>query len=178
MAIYIARHGETGWNRENRVLGRTDVPLNEKGFAQAAELAERLADTPIDIIYTSPLQRTVDTAKAVADRQKGARPCVVAEPCLIEHNFGIFEGVDRADPIYQREKRTFVKRYPGGESYLDVAARVYPFLEKLLEESRGKNILLVTHGGICRIITSYFQDMENEDFAAFGMKNCEVRKFG
>ena len=175
MKLYIMRHGETDWNRLNRVLGRTDIPLNDTGIAQARTAAEALADTPLDAIYTSCFSRTIDTAEIIRNLQKRDVPIAPVE-ALNEHDFGIFEGVDRADETYQREKRNFAKRYPGGESYLDVAARVYPFLDSL----RGtgyERVLLVTHGGICRIIVNRFSQMDDESFARFTMRNCEVREF-
>lgn len=57
MKLYIARHGETTWNAQNKVSGRTDVPLTEKGMEQARRLAERMSGLPIDVIFASPLQR-------------------------------------------------------------------------------------------------------------------------
>lgn len=177
MKLYLARHGETDWNRQNRVLGRTDIPLNQTGLQQAETIAECLAGRTISLIYTSPLSRAVMTGRIIAARQDAKCVCA-ARDCLIEQDFGVFEGADRGNTHYQREKRLFFKRYENGESYLDVAARVYPFLDHLAAERQTSgDVLIVTHGGICRIITSYFKDMDNEEFAAFTMKNCEVREF-
>ena len=173
--IVLIRHGETDWNAENLVLGRTDMPLNSIGKMQAAECAKRVAkNAGISVIYTSPLTRAVETAEAVA-AQTGCE--IRTDGRLIEHNFGIFEGVPRDDPDYQAAKREYFARYPGGESFLDVAARAYEFLAFLKEAHPDDTVAVVTHGGVGRVITSYFQDMSNEEFVSFTMKNCEFRIF-
>lgn len=172
MKLYMMRHGETSWNADNRILGATDIPLNERGRAQALQAAERMKDIDIDVIYTSQLSRAMETGLAVAAMQKNCK--VSHESCLNEHDFGEFEGQDRRSEEYQREKRNCFKRYPGGESFLDVAARVYPFIKGLISDPqlKDKSVLIVSHGGICRIITSFFRDMENEEFVTFAMPNC------
>ena len=84
---------------------------------------------------------------------------------------------DRCSEEYQSEKRKCFKRYPGGESFLDVAARVYPFVKSLLADPalQDKTVFIVSHGGICRVISSLFRDMENEEFVSFAMPNCGYR---
>ena len=91
----------------------------------------------------------------------------------IEQDFGRFEGINRFDEEYQKAKREYFARYPGGESFFDLAARVFP----LIKELDGANALLVTHGGICRVIRNYFEDMGNEEFVQFSQENCEVRMY-
>lgn len=166
--IYVVRHGETEWNAINKVLGRTDIPLNEKGLEQAREVAASLKDLKIDVFLCSPLSRAKQTADAIAN-EIGVKYKI--DQRLIEQDFGRFEGVNRFDEEYQNAKREYFARYPGGESYFDMSARVFP----LVKELEGKNALLVTHGGICRIIRSYYEDMGNEEFVLFSQKNCEVR---
>jgi len=168
--IYVVRHGETEWNAINKVLGRTDIPLNAKGIKQARELARSMKDLKIDSFLCSPLLRTRQTADIIS-REIDVQYEI--DNRLIEQEFGEFEGVDRSDPKYQKAKREYFVRYPGGESYFDMAARVFT----LLKELAGTNALLVTHGGICRIIRSYFEDMGNEEFVRFCQGNCEIRRY-
>ena len=175
MKIVILRHGETEWNSRNLVLGRTDIPLNEKGRQQADEVGKRLQSMNFDKIFSSPLSRAVETADIVSKHQKNNCSRVISK-CLTEQCFGIFEGVNRSLLDYQSEKRQYFKRYEKGESYLDVAARVYPFIENILNTETG-NILLVTHNGICRIIVNYFMGMGNEEFVTFRLGNCEFKTF-
>ena len=172
MKLIVARHGQTEWNLQNRVLGRTDIPLNQKGKAQAVELAENLAAIHIDHIYVSPLARAAETGKIVAEIC-GAGLSV--RDALIEHDFGAFEGVDRSDENYKRAKRIFAKRYPGGESYFDVAARVYPFLKELKNLHPEDTVLIVTHAAACRVICSYFEELDNEELATYTIPNCGYR---
>lgn len=174
MKLYITRHGETMRNAEQRVLGRTDDPLSEKGLAQAQDLAERLKDTEFDMIFSSPLTRARQTAQAVAD-SKGME--VLVDERLIETNFGEFEGVPRYCEEYQAAKRDHFKRYPGGESYFDMAYRIYDFLFMLKREYPDKRVLVVAHGGVCRIICNYFYDMENEEFVQHAFPNCGIEQF-
>jgi probable phosphoglycerate mutase len=171
--IYVVRHGETEWNAINKVLGRTDIPLNFRGMDQARELARSLTDLKVDVFLCSPLTRTRQTADAIAE--------VIGIPYeidnrLIEQDFGKFEGIDRFAGEYQNAKREYFARYPGGESYFDMASRVYPLIREL-EGSAGTNALLVTHGGIGRIIRSYFMDMGNEEFVVFAQGNCEMKVY-
>ena len=168
--IYVVRHGETEWNAINKVLGRTDIPLNDRGIEQAEEIARSLKDIKIDVFLCSPLSRARQTADAISGET--GMP-YKTDDRLIEHDFGVFEGVNRFDAEYQKAKREYFVRYPGGESFFDLAARVYP----LIKELEGKSALLVTHGGICRIIRSYFEDMGNEEFVQFSQGNCEIRMY-
>ena len=168
--IYVVRHGETDWNALNMVLGRTDMPLNAKGMEQAEEIARSLKNKTIDVFLCSPLCRARQTADAISS-ETGIGYKIDGR--LIEQDFGRFEGVDRSDREYQAAKREYFVRYPGGESFFDLVARVYP----LLEELGDTNALLVTHGGICRIIRSYFEDLGNEEFVQFSQGNCEVRMY-
>ena len=168
--IYVVRHGETEWNAVNKVLGRTDIPLSDNGMNQAHEIARSLKDIKIDVFLCSPLSRARQTADAISD-ETGIRYKI--DDRLIEQDFGVFEGVDRSDRGYQAAKREYFARYPEGESFFDMAGRIYP----LIKELNGANALLVTHGGVCRIIRSYFEDMGNEEFVQFSQGNCEVRKY-
>ena len=169
--IYVVRHGETEWNALNKVLGRTDMPLNEKGLMQAEEAAKQLKGLKPDVFLCSPMIRARQTADAIS---KVIGMEYTVDDRLIEQNFGVYEAAARDDEEYQTAKHEFFSRYPGGESFLDMSARVYP----LLKELEGKDALLVTHGGVGRIIRSYFLDMGNEEFAQYAQGNCEVMAYG
>lgn len=171
MKLYVARHGQTRWNAENKVCGRTDLPLTEVGIAQAQALAEKAADLGIDLILTSPLDRAHTMARIIADRC-GAE--VQVEERLIEQNYGVFEGVDRQDPGFLANKRQFAVRYPGGESMMDMAGRIYPLLEEIREKYPEKTVLLACHGGVCRVIRTFFVPMTNEEYFAYSPENCSV----
>ena len=173
MKIYLTRHGETIWNVRDWVQGMTDIPLNDIGIRQAEKLAEEMADIHLDVVYTPQLQRAMFTGKMVADKHKDCRLEVCAS--INEMNFGKYEGTIRTDAEYQSEKRKYFKRYEGGESYLDVAARVYPFIELL--KQRNEDALVVAHNGICRVFTNYFQPMDYEEFASYTLGNCEIKTF-
>ena len=108
MKLYVARHGQTRWNSQNRVLGRTDIPLNETGIEQAKGLAEKAASLGIDIIISSPLKRARQTADIVGD---ALGLSVLTDERLTEFDFGAFEGASRADAEYQRLKRQFCSKY-------------------------------------------------------------------
>ena len=87
MRIILVRHGQTKWNSEGRVQGRTDIPLNARGMAQAEAVGEWLSGRKIDAVYASPLMRAHDTAKAIADRQG---VCVKLLGEMIEIDFGLW----------------------------------------------------------------------------------------
>ena len=171
MKLYVARHGQTRWNAENMVCGRTDLPLTEVGIAQAQALAEKAADLEIDLILTSPLDRAHTMARIIADRC-GAE--VQVEERLIEQNYGVFEGVDRQNPGFLANKRQFAVRYPGGESMMDMAGRLYPMLREIKEKYPEKTVLLACHGGVCRVIRTFFMPMTNEEFFAYSPENCSL----
>lgn len=179
MRLYLTRHGQTEWNVEGRVQGRSDVPLTEEGLRQARELAARLAQTQdgpdhVDLVVSSPLSRARVTAEVVCEAL-----CVPLEvaPELTEQSFGAFEGVSNKDPRFQAAKGAFFERFEGGESFLDVAARVYPYLDRLRAAHAREGVLMVTHNGICRVVQSYFRELSNDEFRTAQLGNCEVRRF-
>ena len=174
MKVYVARHGQTQWNAENKVCGRTDQPLTEVGLAQAQLLAERTKDLKIDVIISSPLLRARQTAEPAAALH-GVE--ILLDDRLIEQNYGIYEGVDRQDEGFLSNKRHFAVRYPGGESMMDVAYRVYSLLEEIKVRYAGRNVLLVCHGGICRVIRTYFEDMTNDAYFRYSEENAAVREY-
>ena len=112
------------------------------------------------------------------------------EPRLIEQNFGKWESTPRDGLDFKAAKGEFANRYEGGESMLHLAQRIYNLLDDIRAESEEKTYLLddlradqdktyilVAHNGISRMVHSYFYEMTNDEFAAFGVKNCAVLRY-
>ena len=125
--FYLLRHGETKWNAENRICGRSDVPLSEAGRRQAKRLAERLKPISFDTLYSSPLKRAIDTARFISERI-GLEP--VLDDRLVELDYGQWEGktleeIRKNDPETLRAWEADPGRVapPGGESGLEVQQR-------------------------------------------------------
>lgn len=154
--IIAIRHGETAWNVETRLQGHRDVALNARGHWQAQRTGEALADEDIAAIYTSDLARARATAEAIA--QRNARPgarCVRLADGLRERGFGIFEGqtyaqiaADWPDGSERWRRRDPDYAPPGGETLLQVRARVADTLLTLAHAHAGEQIVLVAHGGV------------------------------
>ncbi len=175
-ALYFTRHGQTTWNVADKICGTTDVPLTELGVSQAKELGEmiRRQALPIDRILYSPLIRAAETARYISEMS--GIPAAV-EPRLKEQNFGKWEGTSpRNSAGFTKDKERFICSYEGGESMLRMSQRIYNLLDELREDEEH-TYLLVAHNGISRFIQSYFYDMENAEFAAFGIKNCQILEY-
>lgn len=174
--LYFTRHGQTIWNVENKICGATDIELTKLGHQQAATLGEKILNEKLEIdeILYSPLSRAAETARHIS--QITGIPMQM-ELRLKEQNFGRYESTRRNGAEFQTAKTHFIDHFEGGETMLQMAQRIYNLLDDIKAESGQKTYLLVAHNGIARIIHSYFYDMENEEFAAFGIKNCEIRRY-
>lgn len=172
--IYVARHGQTQWNYEQKICGRTDLPLTDEGRHQAQILAEKAKNLSLDVIIASPMLRAQQTAQAVAEATGFP---ILTDDRLIEQDYGIYEGKERHDPGFRANKRQFATRYPGGESMMDVAYRVYSLIEEIKAKYPDKNVLLVCHGGVCRLIRTYFEDMTNDEFFHYCEENANIREY-
>lgn len=174
MLLYITRHGETTWNVENKVCGRPDVELTERGREQARELAEKVKGKGITRMLVSPLKRARETAQLA---NTYIQVPMEIEERLIEHSFGEMEGVQRSDPGFQAAKRNITTRFPGGESVLEVAHRIYSLLDEIPEKYPDETILLVCHGAVSRVVHTYFNDLEVNEFGKFSLENCELKAY-
>lgn len=183
--IYFTRHGETFTNTKKLVCGAREVELTEKGHEQALELGNDIKQKiesgkiKIDKIFYSPLSRAKLTALHISEIT--GIPAQ-EEPLLIERNFGSFEDKSREAPEFRAALKTFAMSYgreSGGESNMRTAQRIYNLLDKLTEQSKstGETYLLVAHNGLARVVNSYFHDMTNEEFGAFGITNCQLLRY-
>ncbi len=177
MKIYFTRHGETEWNSRDIICGITDIELTDKGKEQAAFLAADIEanHNDIDMIICSPMKRAIDTAAPIGQKLNITPTTDIR---LREWNYGSFEGKHRDTEGYMDAKLEFGCRMPdGGESVFDLVNRVYGLIDELREKHYDKNILLVCHGGICRVIETYYRNMTRAEFSEFYMGNCELREF-
>ena len=172
--FYFIRHGETVWNVENKICGATDIELTQKGHEQAIETGKKILEMGItaDVILTSPLVRAKETARHISEIT--GIPMQV-EPRVIEQNFGIYESTPRDGAQFHEAKKDMASRFGTGESMLQMAQRIYNLLDDIKNDDR--EIILVAHNGIVRIVESYFREMDNEEFSSCGIKNCEIKKY-
>jgi len=150
--IYFLRHGQTNNNKEGRMQGRVDIPLNEVGRAQARCAAQRLKGIGFDAVYSSPLSRAVETAQIVTGLPVQE---INIEPRAIELGFGIWE--NRLHAELEKETEQFdilwdkADQYvppQGAEALEDLLARVRAMLQHLTARHRGGRVLVATHGGV------------------------------
>jgi broad specificity phosphatase PhoE len=154
--LYLVRHGETDWNRQRRIQGLTDIPLNDTGRAQARATGMLLARRRWDAIYASRLSRARETAALIADEL--GLPGPVLLDALVERNYGAAEGLD-----WEQVEREFPDGadVPGRESRDAVAARVVPALITLAEDHPGESLVIVSHGGAIRAVLNHVQPDTN-----------------
>lgn len=147
LRIYLARHGETAWNHEGRLQGSTDIPLNERGEAQALELVSRLAHASLSHIYVSALRRSQQTARHFHPRIERT-----VLPELNERRMGRFEGQRITDLPQEVLARFRQRRFElddeldGGESLRMHLTRVRRALETIRARHEQGDVLVVGHG--------------------------------
>lgn len=174
MKLYVTRHGQTQYNIEVRICGKSDVMLTEKGISQAYELADRMVGKKIDLIISSPLIRAKTTADIVGERI-GAD--VIVDERLAERDYGAIDGTYEGTPGFMDKWVQFGYVYPEGESLLRVVQRVYNFIDDLKEKYSNKTVMVISHGGVCRVINSYFKSLSNEQFFEFNLGNCKLMEY-
>ncbi len=172
MRLILARHGETDSNRDRLALGREDVPLNERGRLQARALARALANQPVDAIYSSPLRRALDTARALAEAL--GLP-VQTDDGLIEMDVGEMEGItfqEMRERYGDLLRRWFSEdagdvSMPGGERLRDVQDRAWAALERLRRRHPEGTVLAVTHNFVILTLLCRALGLSLADFRRF-----------
>lgn len=172
--LYVIRHGRTGWNAQNRVCGRADIPLDEAGVAQARAAAVQLRGVHLERVIASPLMRARQTAQLLLEESGIALPIEI-DARIIEQDFGSFDGLDRAEESFRQQRRQAPLRQGGGESAFDVVHRVYSLLDELRADQR--DVLLVCHGAVSRAIRSYFVSMTDGEYFDYLAGNCELVEY-
>jgi uncharacterized phosphatase len=166
------RHGQTDWNRDNRMQGASDIPLNDLGRRQAAEAVRVLAGTHWDAIVSSPLSRARETAEIVA-----AGLGIELGPSydnLIERNYGDAEGATAEDIAVKWPDHN----YPGVEPLDSVIARATSALNEIEATYGDKNVIIVCHGTLIRytlgsLAGRQFDPIRNGSVATFEFADGE-----
>ena len=145
--LYLVRHGETDWNRQHRIQGSSDIPLNETGRAQAERTGKLLSRRNWDELYSSPLSRAFETGTILGKAVGLGAPTALAE--IAERRYGEAEGLtDRELDV--RYPGTMA--VPGRESRSEVISRVMPALVRIAAAKRDRRIIITTHGGVIRSV--------------------------
>jgi len=176
--ILLVRHGTTAYNEIDRLQGRIDNPLSEKGRAEVERLAARLKDEPIDAFFSSPLSRALETA-SIINRHHSLPLSVVDE--FSEIDLGDWEG-----QVYGRVREQFPDIHqrwisdpdfpvPGGESFSAVCARTRPGLEKALKNGY-ENILIAGHASVNRAILANIMELTPAQARLFRTGNAALSR--
>ena len=154
--IFLIRHGETEWNKIGKLQGISDIKLSPEGLHQAQLLAAHTPFHAVDAIYSSDLVRALMTAKVLAD--KFDLP-IIEERGLRETSFGDWEGRSLNELAKENPKGfenffTYPDKFqpPNGETFLQSQARVMNALDEIIADNENKNIIIITHGAVIRLI--------------------------
>ncbi|MEW6102690.1 MAG: histidine phosphatase family protein [bacterium] len=161
MELYLIRHGESTWNRDDRVQGQSNPCLSEKGKKQAELLKNRLSGISFDFVYSSHLRRAYDTAKISFD----GRYKIERDKRLSEINLGVWEGIS-AKKLFKEsgEFRSWFEKTSeitpeNGESLFEFRDRVISFFNELMKNKKEKKGLIFTHSGVIGIFLAHFLEM-------------------
>lgn len=179
MKIYIIRHGETDWNKQKRMQGRSDISLNDYG-RELARITRDGLNVSFDYIFSSPLRRAVETAEIL--RGTGDAK-IVTDERLYEISFGEYEGMypDERPKEFMLffDRPEEYKPVNGGESYQSLCRRTRDFIENTLmplsENNKDANVLISGHGAMNKALMMYLKNLEIKDiWSGVFSKNCSV----
>jgi broad specificity phosphatase PhoE len=165
--IYLVRHGQSEDNADGILGGRRDAGLTELGRRQAEHIAQELVGREIDVIYSSPLKRAYETARIIAERLGIAD--IETDERLMERDFGILTGHPYADVEKLAHGMVFVDKVgyfqeaDGAETFPDVLARAQEFVDELKAKFSEKNILIVAHSDVGKMIRAAYNDWDWEE---------------
>ena len=176
--LYIVRHGETDWNIKGLLQGHTDIPLNRAGEIQAKKVARKLGDLDVAMSFSSDVVRAKRTAEIIALEKKIA---VRSTKALRERSFGKYEGKPWREIEYQdllvkffklSSRERFKKTpYRGFESDEKLMVRFIPLLREVSIANLGKNVLVVTHGGILRAFLNHLDFNQGKELPPGSIDN-------
>ncbi|SET32591.1 alpha-ribazole phosphatase [Natronincola peptidivorans] len=176
--LYLIRHGETEENRNSRFCGWKNVSLNQKGRLQAEKLGQLLKNTTIDIIYTSGLKRTKETAEYIKINHEVP---IYATEDLKELNFGKVEGLTLQEikihypEVFRGLEKDYIKlRFPEGESLEEMHGRVTNAVDRIIQNNLGNNIVLVAHSGVIRSIIAHLITGDIKHHWNFKIDHCSI----
>ena len=177
-AVYLIRHGQTAWNKEEIFRGRADVPLDETGLKEAELAGEYLREKEIDAIYSSPLSRASQTAEKIAQFQN-----LKVQPLegMIDMSFGNWEShslekVRQSDGERFRQWREepHLLKIPGGETLEEVRIRSMAALEQIIRRHSGKTVALVSHRVVNKVIVCGILGISNSHFWQIGQDTTAI----
>jgi broad specificity phosphatase PhoE len=170
-SLYLVRHGQTAWNKEEVFRGRTDIPLDETGLKEAELAGEYFKTLDIEAVYSSPLSRAWQTAQKIS---RFHSLDVQALEGLLDMSFGSWEGrslkeVKETDGERYRQWREepHLLRLPGGETLAEVRARTMSALEEVTRKHPEKTVILVSHRVINKVLICGVLGLDNSHFWQF-----------
>jgi broad specificity phosphatase PhoE len=177
-SIYLVRHGQTAWNKEEIFRGRSDIPLNETGLKEAELAGEYLRNKGIHAIYSSPLSRALQTAQKIGQFHN-----LEIQPLMgmIDMSFGEWEGKSLKEVQEKDEKRYRLwieephrVKLPGGESLEEVRIRSMAALEEVIQKHPGKTLALVSHRVINKVLICGILGIDNSHFWQIGQDTTAI----
>lgn len=176
MKLVLVRHGQTIENVNQIIQGNLDGTLSELGIQQAQEVAIKLKDEPFNQIYSSDLGRCVVTAKYIMEFHPMLK--LQLTPAIREMNFGTIQGRYSKSVDWDLLPGTVLtRRFPQGESALDVRERVINFVNLLISKFPEQKILLITHGGPIRILRSDIEQISLEALFEEDIPNASIWRY-
>lgn len=170
--VYLVRHGQTAWNREEVFRGRADIPLNATGRKEAQLTGQYLRGISMDAIYSSPLSRTLETAEAIA-RYQGKEVQILEG--LIDIDFGGWQGIshevvrERYAGLYRQWKESpHLVRFPEGESLEEVRKRALGVVHGVIRDHAGETLVMVSHRVVNKIVICGLLGLDNSHFWQIG----------
>ncbi len=179
--VILIRHGQTAWNRDERIRGQSDIPLDETGLEQAQATARYIAARwPLTAVYASPLQRAMATARAIADAQG-----LKVQPLngLLDLSFGEWEGlpIPEVQARYPDLWRAWMEaphtvHFPGGEGLDDVRERSMAALRDVVNRHSGETVAMVAHRVVNQVLLCAVLGLGNDHFWQIGQDTCAVNE--
>lgn len=175
--LYFVRHGQTLANVEHRFSGQTESSLTDQGIAQAQESGKELRElvSKIDLIISSPYERTLQTAIYIAKEIDYPVNQIITHPLFVERHLGILEG-QKADHLLTPGRHMRLDHIEGVETIEQLHERASSALSYLKKLDEYENVLVVSHGtfgrALRRVVLKYPHTQENEIFAPIG--NAEI----
>lgn len=188
MELYIVRHGQTDWNANGLLQGRSDTRLNQNGIDAAKKLGEQLRGVYFDKIFCSPLQRAFQTACLIRNGLESQSEIpIIKDERLIEISFGEGEGKHYSEWMNETSPYRYFfsapEKYPvppGGESFESVCERTKNFIQSEIESDFQKKsrVMIVAHGALNKGIMCYIQNHGIKDYWLGDLqKNCGASIF-